>query len=646
MASKKTVNPEEEKKQNAKKKSAPAAASVVNQPVKKTAAKKETPKAMKEEPKIEEKPVKAAKKETAKAVQKTEKKPVKAVKKESAKKDVPKAEVKPAKAAKKESPKAEEKPVKAVKKETAKKETPKKDVPKVEEKTSKAEKKPVKPVKKEATKKKEPQKAEETPVEIDAKVTVKEKEQPVKKVKADVKEERIEQSLSIEKAPVVMEAMIYEAEEKPVPPAKAKRPSEKPAKQSRKKEKDLDPIEEFVEDEVKEEYLDDDYTEESSKKEESTQVVTQEMLEKIVAKAKNNANTISMKEISAFFNDISIPPDSIDPITDYLNKKSIVIIDAIPDENLMEPFDDDIDLSDEDAEAIDLDIDSAMLDSAGTSDPVRMYLKEIGMVPLLSNEEEIELAKRKSDGDDNAKKRLIEANLRLVVSIAKRYTGRGMNFLDLVQEGNLGLIKGVEKFDYTKGYKLSTYATWWIRQSVTRALADQARTIRVPVHMVETINKIATTQKRLTLELGREPSVNELTTELKKMPGLEGITDSKVMEIMQIAREPASLETPIGEEDDSNLGDFVADTTMVTPEMNIENVMLREEIYKLLNDLKPREREVIIKRFGLEDGKPMTLEEVGNVFNVTRERIRQIEAKAIRKLRNPGRAKHIRDFLN
>ena len=666
MASKKTVNPEEEKKQNAKKKSAPAAASVVKQPVKKTAAKKESPKAMKEEPKIEEKPVKAAKKETAKAVQKAEKKPVKAVKKESAKKDVPKAEVKPAKAAKKEPakaeekpvknvkkespkkevPKAEEKPVKAVKKETAKKETPKKDVPKVEEKTSKAEKKPVKPVKKEATKKKELPKAVETPVEIDAKVALKEKELPVKKVKADVKEERIEQALSLEKAPVVMEAMIYETEEKPVPPAKAKRTSEKPAKQSRKKEKDLDPIEEFVEDEVKEEYLDDDYTEESSKKEESTQVVTQEMLEKIVAKAKNNANTISMKEISAFFNDISIPPDSIDPITDYLNKKSIVIIDAIPDENLMEPFDDDIDLSDEDAEAIDLDIDSAMLDSAGTSDPVRMYLKEIGMVPLLSNEEEIELAKRKSDGDDNAKKRLIEANLRLVVSIAKRYTGRGMNFLDLVQEGNLGLIKGVEKFDYTKGYKLSTYATWWIGQSVTRALADQARTIRVPVHMVETINKIATTQKRLTLELGREPSVNELTTELKKMPGLEGITDSKVMEIMQIAREPASLETPIGEEDDSNLGDFVADTTMVTPEMNIENVMLREEIYKLLNDLKPREREVIIKRFGLEDGKPMTLEEVGNVFNVTRERIRQIEAKAIRKLRNPGRAKHIRDFLN
>ena len=656
-----------------KKEPAKAAQKAEAKPVK--TVKKETPK--KDVPKAEAKPVKAVKKEAPKKEvpkneekpSKVEEKPVKTVKKESPKKESPKAEVKPVKAVKKESlkketPKAAEKPVKAAKKETAKKETPKKDVPKVEEKSSKTEEKPVKAVKKEVTKKeiskaeetpvvavkkpskkKETPKAEEAPVEINVKSALKEKEKPVKKAKAEVKEERIEETVSLEKAPVVMEAMIYEAEEKPAAPAKPKHSTEKAPKAARKKAKDLDLIEDF-DDEIKEELIDDDYTEDAPKKEESTQFVTQEMLEKIVAKAKNNANTISMKEISAFFNDISIPPDSIDPITDYLNKKSIVIIDAIPDENLMEPFDDDIDLSDEDAEAIDLDIDSAMLDSAGTSDPVRMYLKEIGMVPLLSNEEEIELAKRKSDGDDNAKKRLIEANLRLVVSIAKRYTGRGMNFLDLVQEGNLGLIKGVEKFDYTKGYKLSTYATWWIRQSVTRALADQARTIRVPVHMVETINKIATTQKRLTLELGREPSVNELTTELRKMPGLEGITDSKVMEIMQIAREPASLETPIGEEDDSNLGDFVADTTMVTPEMNIENVMLREEIYKLLNDLKPREREVIIKRFGLEDGKPMTLEEVGNVFNVTRERIRQIEAKAIRKLRNPGRAKHIRDFLN
>ena len=268
-----------------------------------------------------------------------------------------------------------------------------------------------------------------------------------------------------------------------------------------------------------------------------------------------------------------------------------------------------------------------------------MYLKEIGTVPLVTADEELELAKRKTEGDIVAKEKLIEANLRLVVSIAKRYTGRGMSFLDLVQEGNLGLIKGVEKFDYTKGYKLSTYATWWIRQSVTRALADHARTIRVPVHMVETINRMSKMQRKLTLELGYEPSTKELATALD-------MTEEKVLEIMQIAREPASLETPIGEEDDSNLGDFVADNNTVTPEANIESVMLREHIDVLLQDLKDREREVIILRFGLRDGHPRTLEEVGKIFNVTRERIRQIEAKALRKLRNPVRSKKIKDFLN
>ena len=269
---------------------------------------------------------------------------------------------------------------------------------------------------------------------------------------------------------------------------------------------------------------------------------------------------------------------------------------------------------------------------------MRMYLKEIGTVPLLTAEEELELAIRKSQGDAAAKERLIEANLRLVVSIAKRYTGRGLTFLDLVQEGNLGLIKGVEKFDHTKGYKLSTYATWWIRQSVTRALADQARTIRVPVHMVETINKMSKMQRKLTLELGYEPSIAELAEALE-------MSQERVMEIMQIAREPASLETPIGEEDDSNLGDFVADNNTVTPESNIDAVMLREQIDELLNDLKDREKQVIIRRFGLEDGHPRTLEEVGREFDVTRERIRQIEAKALRKLKNPIRSRKIRDFL-
>ena len=280
-----------------------------------------------------------------------------------------------------------------------------------------------------------------------------------------------------------------------------------------------------------------------------------------------------------------------------------------------------------------------LLEGVGTEDPVRMYLKEIGTVPLLTAEEEIELAKRKAKGDKVAKEKLVEANLRLVVSIAKRYTGRGISFLDLVQEGNLGLIKGVEKFDYNKGFKLSTYATWWIRQSVTRALADHARTIRVPVHMVETINRMSKMQRKLTLELGYEPSTKELANALD-------MTEDKVLEIMQIAREPASLETPIGEEDDSNLGDFVADNNTVTPEGNIESVMLKGHIAELLDDLKEREREVIILRFGLRDGHPRTLEEVGKEFHVTRERIRQIEAKALRKLRNPVRSKKIKDFLN
>ena len=301
----------------------------------------------------------------------------------------------------------------------------------------------------------------------------------------------------------------------------------------------------------------------------------------------------------------------------------------------LEPTDDDFE---DEEEIVELD-NVGLLEGVGTEDPVRMYLKEIGTVPLLTAEEELELAKRKSEGDPVAKDKLIEANLRLVVSIAKRYTGRGMSFLDLVQEGNLGLIKGVEKFDYEKGYKLSTYATWWIRQSVTRALADHARTIRVPVHMVETINRMSKMQRKLTLELGYEPSTQELANALD-------ITAEKVLEIMQIAREPASLETPLGEEDDSNLGDFVADNNTVTPEANIESVMLREHIDVLLEDLKEREKEVIILRFGLRDGHPRTLEEVGKEFNVTRERIRQIEAKALRKLRNPVRSKKIKDFLN
>ena len=369
-----------------------------------------------------------------------------------------------------------------------------------------------------------------------------------------------------------------------------------------------------------------------------------EKLKKLVEVAKTKHNALDVAEINDFFMGDSLTPEQMEQIYNYLEERRIDVIPII-DESLMaeDPLllDDD-DFAGDDSflkEAEEIDLEAVdLLEGIGTEDPVRMYLKEIGTVPLLSADEELVLAKRKAEGDEHAKERLIEANLRLVVSIAKRYTGRGMSFLDLVQEGNLGLIKGVEKFDYTKGYKLSTYATWWIRQSVTRALADQARTIRVPVHMVETINKMSKMQRKLTLELGYEPSVMELADALD-------MSEEKVMEIMQIVREPASLETPIGEEDDSNLGDFVADNNVVTPEGNVESVMLREHIDALLGDLKERERQVIVLRFGLEDGHPRTLEEVGKEFNVTRERIRQIEAKALRKLRNPVRSKRIRDFL-
>lgn len=372
-----------------------------------------------------------------------------------------------------------------------------------------------------------------------------------------------------------------------------------------------------------------------------------EKLKKLVELAKTKQNALDVTEINDFFAGESLQPEQMEHIYSYLEGHNIDVVPVMDDSILSDEsallLDDDLDDVDEtflkNSEEEEIDFDAIdLLDGIGTEDPVRMYLKEIGTVPLLSAEEEEELAKRKAEGDEHAKERLIEANLRLVVSIAKRYTGRGMSFLDLVQEGNLGLIKGVEKFDYTKGFKLSTYATWWIRQSVTRALADQARTIRVPVHMVETINKMSKMQRKLTLELGYEPSVAELAAALD-------VSEEKVMEIMQIAREPASLETPIGEGDDSSLGDFVADSNVVTPEGNVESVMLREHIDALLGDLKERERQVIVLRFGLEDGHPRTLEEVGKEFNVTRERIRQIEAKALRKLRNPVRSKRIRDFL-
>jgi len=284
------------------------------------------------------------------------------------------------------------------------------------------------------------------------------------------------------------------------------------------------------------------------------------------------------------------------------------------------------------------DIDLSIPEGVALDDPVRMYLKEIGRVPLLTAEEEVELAKRMEMGDKEAKQRLIEANLRLVVSIAKRYVGRGMLFLDLIQEGNMGLIKAVEKFDYRKGYKLSTYATWWIRQAITRAIADQARTIRIPVHMVETINKLIRTSRQLLQELGREPTAEEIASEM-------GITPDRVREILKIAQEPVSLETPIGEEEDSHLGDFIEDEDAPAPAEAASFLLLREQIEEVLGTLNEREQKVLRLRFGLDDGKARTLEEVGREFGVTRERIRQIEAKALRKLRHPQRSKRLRDYL-
>lgn len=358
-----------------------------------------------------------------------------------------------------------------------------------------------------------------------------------------------------------------------------------------------------------------------------------EKLKELLASAKKKKNTLDYQEIMDAFADIDLDPDKMDKIFDFLEASNIDIIrttdDDMDDEPILLDGDDDIDI-----EKIDLSIPEGV----SIEDPVRMYLKEIGKVPLLSAEEEIELAKRMENGDQNAKKRLAEANLRLVVSIAKRYVGRGMLFLDLIQEGNLGLIKAVEKFDYRKGYKFSTYATWWIRQAITRAIADQARTIRIPVHMVETINKLIRVSRQLLQELGREPSPEEIAAEMD-MPV------ERVREILKISQEPVSMETPIGEEEDSHLGDFIEDDNVPAPAEAAAFTLLKEQLDEVLSTLTDREQKVLRLRFGLEDGRARTLEEVGKEFKVTRERIRQIEAKALRKLRHPSRSRKLKDFL-
>ncbi len=370
-------------------------------------------------------------------------------------------------------------------------------------------------------------------------------------------------------------------------------------------------------------------------------------LSELLQTAKSKKNVLSYPEIEEALKEVELTPDEMGRVYDFLEKNHIDILKmgddkAGNDDNLLENDDDD-EITDDGEEEIDLEkIDLSVPEGISTSDPVRMYLKEIGNYPLLTAEEEITLSKQIEEGGpagEAAKQKLTEANLRLVVSIAKRYVGRGMPFLDLIQEGNIGLIKAVEKYDYTKGFKFSTYATWWIRQAITRAIADQARTIRIPVHMVETINKLIRIQRQLLQELGREPTPEEIGAEM-------GISAERVREIQNMSREPVSINTPIGEEEDSHLGDFIPDDNAPIPAEAAAFTLLKEQLTEVLGTLTDREQQVLRLRFGLDDGRARTLEEVGKVFNVTRERIRQIEAKALRKLRQPSRSRKLRDYLD
>ena len=358
----------------------------------------------------------------------------------------------------------------------------------------------------------------------------------------------------------------------------------------------------------------------------------------LIAAGKQRKGVLEESEIRAEFKSLKLTDDQYELIVRVLEKNDIDVLQVVEDDDNDVP-EDELDMIEESGEDEPELLDLSVPDSINIEDPVRMYLKEIGKVPLLTAEEEIELAKRMEAGDEDAKKRLAEANLRLVVSIAKRYVGRGMLFLDLIQEGNLGLIKAVEKFDYNKGFKFSTYATWWIRQAITRAIADQARTIRIPVHMVETINKLVRVSRQLLQELGREPTPEEIAERME-------IPVERVREILKISQEPVSLETPIGEEEDSHLGDFIQDDNVPVPADAAAFTLLKEQLVEVLGTLTEREQKVLRLRFGLDDGRARTLEEVGKEFNVTRERIRQIEAKALRKLRHPSRSRKLKDYLD
>ena len=415
------------------------------------------------------------------------------------------------------------------------------------------------------------------------------------------------------------------ASKKEIPEEKEKKEIKKQSKKPKKQEtvQELkEEIKELAEIEQKEE-------EKEGKKDPQKEKIKQEKVKNLLKQAKEKGK-ITYGDLANQLNDVS--PDQIDSVFDAFEE---IGVDLLPDD-----FDEEPDIEDlKEVEDLKLDeITETSYDGVSVDDPVRMYLREIGKIPLLTFEEELDLAKKILEGDEDAKKKLAESNLRLVVSIAKKYVGRGMLFLDLIQEGNMGLIKAVEKFDYTKGFKFSTYATWWIRQAITRAIADQARTIRIPVHMVETINKLIRTSRHLLQQLGREPTPEEIAEEME-------ISVEKVAEIQKIAQDPVSLETPIGEEDDSHLGDFIQDEDSPAPHDAASYTLLKEQLEEVMSTLTPREAKVLKLRFGLEDGKSRTLEEVGSQFNVTRERIRQIEAKALRKLRHPSRSKKLRDYM-
>ncbi len=467
----------------------------------------------------------------------------------------------------------------------------------------------------------------------EVKEEVKETKKPAaKKAAKKVEEAPVAEEPVVEEKPAKKTAAkkaVQKAEE-PVEEAPAAEEAEKkPAKKSKKAEKVSDIVEK------------------SAEQQEAGPAAFKDRLAALIELGKKKKNTLEISEINERLTDLELDQAKLDKVYDYLEKSGIDIL-RVQDTNFLDDDDTLLDTddlvgeldADELEELEDLSkIDLTVPENVSLEDPVRMYLKDIGKVPLLSPDEELELAKRMEQGDEEAQRKLAEANLRLVVSIAKRYVGRGMQFLDLIQEGNLGLTKAVEKFDYRKGYKFSTYATWWIRQAITRAIADQARTIRIPVHMVETINKLTRISRQLLQELGREPSPEEIAKEM-------GIPAERVREIQKISQEPVSLETPIGEEEDSHLGDFIEDDHLPTPQEAATMVLLREQIGDVLGTLTDREQKVLRLRFGLDDGRQRTLEEVGKEFSVTRERIRQIEAKALRKLRHPSRAKKLRDYLD